>query len=281
MQASFIKLTTHQICDYELVTLDYKSHWILSALLKGFILPSRILLRFLIFCFDIFNPSSFCINLGLLLTLLQLLEPITPKMLEQTTRGNLRAALDPNNPSVSKQTMLDWLRINHPMTVISKKANKAKVARIVQEKQPQSKSDVLSNSFVYFFRLNLLVFHIKSIINSSLMFILNVCSTVFRTPGSGIPDVPSPNINAYPTLEHLRVSSPKTSFTVQASEHTQNPLACRDEKNCDSQERRPESSHLVKRSASEESDTSYPHKRLGCGEWYFVLSICVAIDMQF
>ncbi|EGG01302.1 uncharacterized protein MELLADRAFT_92608 [Melampsora larici-populina 98AG31] len=58
-------------------------------------------------------------------------------MSETTGRGNSESVLDPSNPSVNKQTMLDWLRINHPKTPISSKANKAEVAKIVRDKQPE------------------------------------------------------------------------------------------------------------------------------------------------
>ncbi|EGG09449.1 uncharacterized protein MELLADRAFT_61141 [Melampsora larici-populina 98AG31] len=57
-------------------------------------------------------------------------------MFGTTSRGNSEVVLDPDNPSVNKQTMLDWLRINHPMTPISSKAKRAEVANIVREVQP-------------------------------------------------------------------------------------------------------------------------------------------------
>lgn len=60
-------------------------------------------------------------------------------MFESTGRGSIESTLDPRNPSVNKQTMLDWLRINHPMTPIRSGANKAEVAKIVRDVQPHRK----------------------------------------------------------------------------------------------------------------------------------------------
>ncbi|KAH9822222.1 hypothetical protein DFH28DRAFT_881955 [Melampsora americana] len=45
-------------------------------------------------------------------------------------------ALDPDSAGVGKQTMLDWLRINHPKEVIRCGLNKAEIADIVRQKQP-------------------------------------------------------------------------------------------------------------------------------------------------
>lgn len=45
--------------------------------------------------------------------------------------------LDPSSRGMSKQTMLDWLRINHPQTPIKSGINKTEVAKIVREMQPE------------------------------------------------------------------------------------------------------------------------------------------------
>lgn len=115
------------------------------------------------------------------------------------SRGNLLSVLDPSNPSVNKQVMLDWLRINHPQTPIPSKANKAEVAQIVREKQP----------------------HLFGTSNPEVM-----------TATSSIPDV-------YPNLEHLRVSTPIAPKSFESSQK------------------------LAKRSASQDLEVPYPHKRIG------------------
>ncbi|EGG11097.1 uncharacterized protein MELLADRAFT_92472 [Melampsora larici-populina 98AG31] len=44
---------------------------------------------------------------------------------------------DPSAPGVTKQMMLDWLQINHPMSVVSSHTVKSGVAEIVRKKQPE------------------------------------------------------------------------------------------------------------------------------------------------
>lgn len=100
-------------------------------------------------------------------------------MLEPTIRGNLDAVLDPDNPSVNKQTMLDWLRINHPKTVVRSKANKDEVANIVRGVQPH-------------------IFH-NSASNAS-------------ANTSASPDT-------YPALEHLQVTSPVVIKSFKTNAH--------------------------------------------------------------
>lgn len=97
-------------------------------------------------------------------------------MSEPTGRGTLQSTLDPT--SSSKQTMLDWLRIHHPKTVIRSKANKEEVANIVREKQPN----------------------------------------FFTDATSGDPPVTSKTKLHYPPLEHLRVSSPVPSNRTETSQ---------------------------------------------------------------
>ncbi|EGG02564.1 uncharacterized protein MELLADRAFT_91307 [Melampsora larici-populina 98AG31] len=46
--------------------------------------------------------------------------------------------LDPDAPGVGKQTMLDWLRINHPMETIRTGLNKGEIAQIVRRVQPET-----------------------------------------------------------------------------------------------------------------------------------------------
>ncbi|EGF97339.1 uncharacterized protein MELLADRAFT_85857 [Melampsora larici-populina 98AG31] len=99
-------------------------------------------------------------------------------MSEPSARGTLETFLDPNNPSVGKQTMLDWLRIHHPMTPIRSNISKGEVANIVREKQPE----------------------------------------FFPNPTSDSPAVASAMINIYPTLEDLRVTSPITSTSLEKKE---------------------------------------------------------------
>ncbi|EGG06090.1 uncharacterized protein MELLADRAFT_63663 [Melampsora larici-populina 98AG31] len=57
-------------------------------------------------------------------------------MSETTGRCSIESTLNPSNLSVNKQIMLDWLRINHPMTPIKSGAKKAEVAKIVRDVQP-------------------------------------------------------------------------------------------------------------------------------------------------
>lgn len=45
--------------------------------------------------------------------------------------------LDPSSRGMSKQIMLDWMRINHPQTPIKSGLNKNDVAKIVREMQPE------------------------------------------------------------------------------------------------------------------------------------------------
>ncbi|EGG10048.1 uncharacterized protein MELLADRAFT_94378 [Melampsora larici-populina 98AG31] len=123
-------------------------------------------------------------------------------MSEPSARGTLETFLDPSNPSVGKQTMLDWLRIHHPMTPIRSNIRTGEVAVIVREKQPE----------------------------------------FFPDPTSDAPAVASGMINIYPTLEDLRVTSPITSRPLEKKE----PL-------------------VIKRSASQDLEFSYPHKRIGIG----------------
>ncbi|EGG00026.1 uncharacterized protein MELLADRAFT_93853 [Melampsora larici-populina 98AG31] len=61
----------------------------------------------------------------------------TFRKIPYNSRGTSNNVFDPSNPSNNKQAMLDWLRINHPMTPIKSNANKAEVAKIVREQQPQ------------------------------------------------------------------------------------------------------------------------------------------------
>lgn len=44
--------------------------------------------------------------------------------------------LDPSSRGMSKQTMLDWMRINHPQTPVKSGISKNEVARLVREMQP-------------------------------------------------------------------------------------------------------------------------------------------------
>jgi hypothetical protein len=43
---------------------------------------------------------------------------------------------DPAHPGIDKQTMLDWLRNNHPETFVESNANEDEVAAIVRKVQP-------------------------------------------------------------------------------------------------------------------------------------------------
>ncbi|EGF98001.1 uncharacterized protein MELLADRAFT_84099 [Melampsora larici-populina 98AG31] len=120
-------------------------------------------------------------------------------MSESTSRGPSHTLLDPSNPSISKQTMLDWLRIHHPMTPIKSNANKGEVAKIVREQQPE----------------------------------------YFEDPTSDAPAVIPGPLDHYPAIEDLSVSSSVTVESFKKSEQ------------------------LGKRSASQELERSYPHKRVG------------------
>ncbi|EGF98391.1 uncharacterized protein MELLADRAFT_95729 [Melampsora larici-populina 98AG31] len=54
--------------------------------------------------------------------------------------------LDPSATGVTKQMMLDWLRINHPMTPVSSHSLKAFVAELVRKKQPEFFADPTSDA---------------------------------------------------------------------------------------------------------------------------------------
>lgn len=54
--------------------------------------------------------------------------------------------MDPSAAGVTKQMMLDWLRINHPMTTVFSHIRKARVAEIVREKQPEFFADPASDA---------------------------------------------------------------------------------------------------------------------------------------
>jgi hypothetical protein len=155
-------------------------------------------------------------------------------MSESSVRGTLETLLDPSNPSSSKQTMLDWLRIHHPKTVISSKINKDEVAKIVREKQPACQSTYHS----------VLVFWL-----SDYHCFLTPCyqfsrtSIVFPNPASDSPAVPAGITEIYPTLEHLRVSSPTISRSKDKADQ------------------------LVKRAASQDLEPPYPSKRIGIGRF--------------
>ncbi|EGF99379.1 uncharacterized protein MELLADRAFT_94678 [Melampsora larici-populina 98AG31] len=62
-------------------------------------------------------------------------------MLDTTTPS----IMDPSTPGMTKQTMLDWLRITFPKSPVSSQLNKADVAVIVRKKQPQLFPDPNSN----------------------------------------------------------------------------------------------------------------------------------------
>ncbi|EGG00679.1 uncharacterized protein MELLADRAFT_93076 [Melampsora larici-populina 98AG31] len=100
-------------------------------------------------------------------------------MLAPTSRGNSESVLDPDNPAVNKQIMLDWLRINHPKTPVSSKANKGEVADIVRKSQPH----------------------------------------IFGDPNSPAGPSTQPPNQVYPSLESLRVSSPAVGQHFQMSEN--------------------------------------------------------------
>lgn len=54
--------------------------------------------------------------------------------------------MDPSAPGVTKQVMLDWMRINHPKSPIATHLNKSDVAVKVREKQPDFFPDPKSNN---------------------------------------------------------------------------------------------------------------------------------------
>ncbi|EGG07399.1 uncharacterized protein MELLADRAFT_85843 [Melampsora larici-populina 98AG31] len=169
-------------------------------------------------------------------------------MLEPTIRGNLDAVLDPDNPPVNKQIMLDWLRINHPKTVVRSKANKDKVADIVRSVQPHIFHDSASNALA-------------------------------NTSAS--PD-------AYPTLEHLQVTSPVVINSFKAKAQSKNSSASQrlevpDLSNASTKVADPlpaleklrvlspdvsksSKEQLPKRLASQDLEVPYPTKRLGISE---------------
>lgn len=62
----------------------------------------------------------------------------SPQAIDSTSSSAM--IMDPSSRGMSKQIMLDWLRINHPQIPIKSGSTKTEVAKIVREVQPQCKS---------------------------------------------------------------------------------------------------------------------------------------------